>query len=61
MAHSRNPVELVVALLAVLGTRTVEVPATETSVTGGLRAWRPANVSPRLRAVNRFMLDQTKQ
>ena len=40
-----NPVESVVALLVVLGTTTAEVPAAETLITGGLRAWRHANVS----------------
>ena len=43
-ARSRNQVEPVVALLEVLGTRIVEVPATETLTTGGLRASRHANV-----------------
>ena len=46
MARLRNPAEPVVALLAVLGSRIVEVLVTKTQITGGLRAWRPANVSP---------------
>ena len=45
MARLTNPVESVVALLAVLGIRIVEVQATETRITGGLRASMPANVS----------------
>ena len=59
VAHSRNLVESVVALLAVLGTTTAEVPATETLITGGLRAWRPANVSSKLVAC-RYLLTQTE-
>ena len=50
VVRSRNPADSVVALLVVLGTRTAEVSATETSITSGLRAWRRANVSSRLRA-----------
>ena len=46
MTRSRNQAEQVVAPLEVLGSRTVEVPAAETLVTGGLRALRPADVSP---------------
>ena len=49
-ARSRNQAESVVALLAVLGIRIVEVPATETLITGGLRVSMHANVSPRLMA-----------
>ena len=49
MVPSRNPTESVAALLAVLGTRTVEVPTTETLITGGLRAWRLAHVSAGLK------------
>ena len=45
MAHSRNPAESVVALLVVLGLRTVEVLGIETLATGGLKAWKPADVS----------------
>ena len=45
MEHSGNQAESVVALLVVLGIRTAEVPATETLVTGGLRASKLANVS----------------
>ena len=48
MARSRNPVESVVALLTVLGIKAVEVTTTETPITSGLRASRPANVSTRL-------------
>merc|ERR1712032_1489820 len=48
-ARSRNPVETVVALLAVLGTRTAEVPTTKMLITSGLRAWRPANARRRRR------------
>ena len=48
VARSRNQAEPVVALLAVLGIEIVEVPATETLITDGLMAWRPANVSSRL-------------
>ena len=44
-ARSRNPAEPVVALLVVLGLSSVEVKAIEMWSTGGLRAWRPANVS----------------
>ena len=43
-----NQAESVVALPAVLGTGSVEVLATETGVTGGLREWRHVNVSSRL-------------
>merc|ERR1712032_1634347 len=46
-ARSRNPVETVVALLAVLGLRTAEVPTTKMLITSGLRAWRPANARRR--------------
>ena len=46
--RSRNQADPVVALLAVLGLKIVEVSATETLITGGLTASRPANVSPRL-------------
>ena len=60
MAHSRNQEEPVVALLAVLGIRTVEAPATETLITGGLRASKLANVSSRLRAC-RCIVVQTGQ
>ena len=45
-ARSRNPAGSVVALLVVLGTRSVEALAMEMWSTGGLKAWRPANVSP---------------
>ena len=45
MVSSRNQAESVVALVAVLGIRIVEVSATETLITGGLRASRPVNVS----------------
>ena len=44
-AHSGNPVESVVVLLVVLGTRIVEVQAMKTRFTAGFREWRPANVS----------------
>ena len=47
-ARSRNQAESVAALMAVLGIRIVEVPATETLITGGSRAWRPAKVSASL-------------
>ena len=50
MARSRNQAETVVALLAVLGIRIVEVQATETLITVGLMASRLANVSARLMA-----------
>ena len=40
-----NPAESVVALLAALGTRTVEVLATEMLITVGLKAWQFAHVS----------------
>ena len=50
VVHLRNQAEPVAALLAVLGLRIAEVPVTETLVTSGLRALRPANVSSRLRA-----------
>ena len=45
MAHSRNPVDLVVVLPAVLGTRTAEDLATDMWSTGGSKASMPANVS----------------
>ena len=60
MPLSRNQAELAVALLAALGIRTLVVPATETLVTGGLRAWMPANVSARLTACSEI-LAQTEQ
>ena len=47
MARLRNLAETVAALLVVLGTRTVEVLRINTQITGGLRAWRPAKVSPK--------------
>ena len=53
-ARSTNQAEPVVALLAVLGMSIVEVPATETLITDGLRESRPANVSPKL---NRDKID----
>ena len=46
VASSRGPGESVVALLVVLGSIIVEVPATHDLATAGLRASRPANVSP---------------
>ena len=48
VARSRNLAEPVAVLLTVLGIRTAGNQATETSFTGGLRAWRPVNVSPTL-------------
>ena len=48
MVSSRNQAESVVALVAVLGIRIVEVLVTETLITDGLRAPRPVNVSARL-------------
>ena len=45
MACSRNLAESAVALLAVLGSRSVQVLATETWNIGGVRAWRLAIVS----------------
>ena len=48
MVRSRNQADPVVALLVVLGIKIVEVPATGTLITGGQRAWKHANVSPRL-------------
>ena len=47
MKGSRNPAESVVALLAVLGLRIVEVLATGMLLTGGLRAPGLVNVSLR--------------
>ena len=44
-ARSRNRAGLVVVLLGVLGIRTVEVLATDTLTTDGLRGQRRANVS----------------
>ena len=48
MVRLRNQAESVVALLAVVGIRIVEGPATETLITGGLMALRLVNVSLRL-------------
>ena len=59
-ARSRNMAKLVVALLVVLGTRTVEAPTTNTLTTAGWRAWGPANVSPTLTTCRSNIL-QTKQ
>ena len=50
MVRSRNQAETVVAPLAVLGIKIVEVPATEKLITGGLKASRHANVSSRLKS-----------
>ena len=44
MVRSRNPAEPVVALLVVLGLRSVVVLVTGTQITGGPRAWRPVKV-----------------
>ena len=57
MARSRNPGESVVALLEVLGTRTVEVKATDMRVTAGWTAWKLANVSLVLATAEACMLD----
>ena len=45
VAHSQNQAESVVALLAVLGSRTAEDLAPPMLITGGMMVWRPANVS----------------
>ena len=60
MARSRNPGEPVVVLLAVLGIRIVEVPAIINLTTAGSRAWRPANVSPRVKGVDTYVLDHAR-
>ena len=44
-------------LLVVLGIRIVEVPAIANLTTAGSRAWRPANVSARLKGVDTFSLE----
>ena len=57
MVYSRNPGESVVALLAALGIRTVEVPATETWVTAGSTGSKPAKVSYSLTDVDSCLFE----
>ena len=52
MEHSGNQAESVVALLAVLGSRTVEDLAAKMLTTVGMKAFRPANVSSSLKTCN---------
>ena len=47
VARSRNPVNQIVALAVVLGSRTVEMSVTQSLTIHGLRASRPAKVSQR--------------
>ena len=45
MERSRNPAEIAVALLGVLGSRTAEVLAADMLLIDGLKVWMLANVS----------------
>ena len=49
MEHSGNQAESVVALLAVLGSRTAEDLSAKILITDGPKARRPVHVSPRVR------------
>ena len=49
-ALPRNLAKAAVALVVVLGSRDVEMPATQPRITHGPTAWRPANVSSGLRS-----------
>ena len=55
-AWPRNPVLVAVALLVVLGSRTVEMPATQSLTTHGLRGCRLANVGCGGRSLRVFVI-----